>query len=728
MTFKENLCNTNIYKDLRITESSAMSMWTQWFDNLQCKQINNYFTQQDIAYIRQLAMSPSMQSHRKEMYALLEELMSARGFKLVGGGSNRRAYQHVVDNGVVAKIAIDSVGMENNMNDIYNQNILRPFCTKTFTVADNGTIALNEAVVPIKTIEEYRQYMDEIFDILYFKLRANDIAMDDIGVSRFKQWGLREGFGPVILDYPTMYVADPKKRFCRAIHNGVICNGTIDYDEGFDHIRCNECGATYKAHELKLPDGETYQRLAQKVGLINEGVKKMAIKIINNETGKVEKEFITSATSNHIDPKKNTSAKKKINIVEKTEEPTTTEEAVDRVIVPSSHKKPATRKMNIKIVDIMPEKTEDNNEKVIPSSVQQEQKFEEKPMVSEPSGDLTDKQTAFMKSFMDRNASVIAKVPYDKVVANSEVPIELAKMLNTMIVKENPYISREDAFELYTKVSIATMYPNAIKDCIIAKVGTLSNENICIADTMVNEMLESISGNKKMETNMFEIFYRVLLNVKNSKQFFDSVINFWNTMLEFEAFETDETPEGTIYCIYQDMMDIYHNGVLKAFNDFKFNITFSGGFVYTANNVLTYITTAISELKFYNEEDANMGYYDVNKYVMINLTKDFAEFSLVDSNVQNTLDNPPSVEEGIDTSAEEVNTEEGTLSPSELYDKYVGTTEEKGTEKQKRKYSRTDSKKTTTKRRTKKDSEEEEEVEEKPKRKRTTRKKTKDNE
>ena len=410
MTFKENLCNTNIYKDLRITESSAMFMWTQWFDNLNCKPINNYFTQQDVAYIRQLAMSPSMQSHRKEMYALLEELMSNRGFKLVGGGSNRRAYQHVVDNGVVAKIAIDSVGMENNMNDVYNQNILRPFCTKTFTVADNGTIALNEAVVPIKTIEEYRKYMDEIFDILYFKLRANDIAMDDIGVSRFKQWGLREGFGPVILDYPTMYVADPKKRFCRAIHNGVICNGTIDYDEGFDHIRCNECGATYKAHELKLPDGETYQRLAQKVGLINEGVKKMAIKIINNETGKVEKEFITSATSNHIDPKKNTSAKKKINIVDKVEEPTT-EETVDRVVIPSSHKKPATRKMNIKIVDIVPE-VKDNNEKVVPSSVQQEeQKFEEKPMVSEPSGDLTDKQTAFMKSFMDRNASVIAKVP-----------------------------------------------------------------------------------------------------------------------------------------------------------------------------------------------------------------------------------------------------------------------------------------------------------------------------
>jgi hypothetical protein len=178
------------------------------------------------------------------------------------------------------------------------------------------------------------------------------------------------------------------------------------------------------------------------------------------------------------------------------------------------------------------------------------------------------------------------------------------------------------------------------------------------------------------------------------------------------------------------MMDIYHNGVLKAFNDFKFNITFSGGFVYTANNVLTYITTAISELKFYNEEDANMGYSDVNKYVMINLTKDFAEFSLVDSNVQNTLDNPPSVEEGIDTSAEELPTTEeaSTLSPSELYDKYVGTTEEKGTEKQKRKYSRTDSKKTTTKRRTKKDSEEEEEVEEKPKRKRTTRKKTEENE
>ena len=34
--------------------------------------------------------------------------------------------------------------------------------------------------------------------------------IDDFGTKAFKNWGLRKGFGPVLLDYADMYILDPK--------------------------------------------------------------------------------------------------------------------------------------------------------------------------------------------------------------------------------------------------------------------------------------------------------------------------------------------------------------------------------------------------------------------------------------------------------------------------------------------------------------------------------------
>jgi hypothetical protein len=76
--------------------------------------------------------------------------------------------------------------------------------------------------------------------------------MEDIGTNFFMNWGIRKGFGPVILDYPYTYKVDIQKLKCTHVdkYTGIECDGLIDYDIGFNTLVCEKCGTRYTAREL----------------------------------------------------------------------------------------------------------------------------------------------------------------------------------------------------------------------------------------------------------------------------------------------------------------------------------------------------------------------------------------------------------------------------------------------------------------------------------------------
>ena len=618
-----------------------MKEYIHWFDSLKAKPLSYFFTPQDIAYINRLAMSPSMAVNSNEMNHILGELMKNRGFKLSGGGNNRRAYECTFEPGVVAKIAVNKIGMKNNLSDISSQNVLKPVCAKTFEVTRCGTMSIDEYVVPFKDISEYMMYAQEIFDILYFKLRNNDIAMDDIGTSRFKQWGLRQGFGPVILDYPTMYVADPNKRLCRSIHNGRICNGTIDYDDGFNNIVCSECGRNYKAVELKKPDGDNIDKLLCAVGFKkDEGVKKMSIKLVDHVTRQVIRESRTGGTSSFVDPSKSYKGEGNTSTVEL----------------------PTPKRKKIGVRRVPHNEVVATTEEVKTTTTEEQQV----PVIVDNFDSNVAKQVEVLNQFNTRNMLMTAGIVNEN--AKTADSVVLAKALSSSLVPENPYISREDAYDLYKQVSTATIYPFG------ADIKRIDTNNICHTSwTLVNTTLSNISG-LPMTNDMFEVFYRLLLNVRNSKTFFMSVINFWYTLLEFCSFETDENPDGSVYCVYSDIMDIYYTAVKRAFEDFKYNIKLSGNFTYNASNVLNFIIKGVTELHFINENEMGDVDIDTTKFISIHTGKDYAEFTEVDITIfqkpeeYTQLSISEQVEEPV---KEDVKEEE--VSPAELYDKYVGT-------------------------------------------------------
>ena len=303
MKVKNNLAD--IYRKDVVQESKTMQKYIAYFDSMKAGSLYSYFTQEDINMIYRIAISPAMHCNMTEKYRAIGEIMSKRGFKLIGGGTNRRSYECIYDNRIVAKVATDRVGFVSNLRELNSQNVLKPFCNKIFEVSPCGSIAIAEKVVPIKTEAEFKKYSSDIFDIVFFKIRNNGIAMEDIGTRSMKNWGYRVGFGPVLLDYPSMYVADHRKRLCKGIVNGKLCCGTLDYDDGFNIIVCTECGKTYHASALAKMDGDNLKSLLDAVGYNHsnktEGVGKMKIRIKDIETGVVVNEINCGGTSNHVD-------------------------------------------------------------------------------------------------------------------------------------------------------------------------------------------------------------------------------------------------------------------------------------------------------------------------------------------------------------------------------------------------------------------------------------------
>lgn len=222
------------------------------FDNLIVDPMLSYITVQDIAQLNKIATSLKYSSKPKEKYAMIDSIMTNRGFKKMASGTNRVTYRCLNDYRIVIKIAIDKVGLSDNGNEYRNQHLLKPFVTKCFEVSPCGTVGLFERVVPITSREEFVNISDDIFDLINNLI--GKYVLEDIGEKFYMNYGLREGFGPVLLDYPYVFELDGRKLICNVpepLEPKGYCGGEIDYDIGYNDLKCKKCGKRYLATDLK---------------------------------------------------------------------------------------------------------------------------------------------------------------------------------------------------------------------------------------------------------------------------------------------------------------------------------------------------------------------------------------------------------------------------------------------------------------------------------------------
>lgn len=230
--------------------SKEMSPLEFQFEKLCGPPVEYLLSYQDIINLNKIATSLRLASNIKLKYKEMDAIMKARGFQHFACGTNRRIYRYLEDDSFLFKVALDKVGLSDNPNEFRNQQLLKPFVAKMFSTTSCGTVASVEKVMPIASREQFKTVASDIFDMLYQKILGKYV-LEDIGEKCFMNYGLRKGFGPCLLDYPYLFEVDYEKLICKNRINGYICNGLIDYDIGFNTLRCEKCGKEYTARSLQ---------------------------------------------------------------------------------------------------------------------------------------------------------------------------------------------------------------------------------------------------------------------------------------------------------------------------------------------------------------------------------------------------------------------------------------------------------------------------------------------
>ena len=220
-------------------ESITMPPWTE------------YVTMHDLEVLYWAATTKSLAGKSDKRRSAIKQVMEARGFKLMAGGTNRLVFKHYEDPHIVGKVALDDVGLKDNTAEYIVQRSIFPNVAKMIQVCPSGVLGFAERVTPILTREEYNAYLPMIYMMLMDVL--GEYVMDDVGTDYFKNLGIRQGYGVVLLDYPYLYKLDGNKLCCNDINpaTGIRCGGEIDYDAGLNHLYCTKCGIQYLAADLE---------------------------------------------------------------------------------------------------------------------------------------------------------------------------------------------------------------------------------------------------------------------------------------------------------------------------------------------------------------------------------------------------------------------------------------------------------------------------------------------
>jgi hypothetical protein len=212
------------------------------------------FSTNDFVNLHDIASSIRYSGKLKKKKDAIDKIMTARGFVKFASGTNRVIYRPIEFNDIIVKVPVDHTALTDNPAEFINQQMLKPFCSKIFEVAPEGTMLSAERGRPITHTQEFLNIASDVYDIItnYF---IGKYVMADFGTNYFMNWAVFKR-GPGIIDFPYVYPMDGGKVFCTHVKredpSRTPCMGHIGYDDGFNELICDKCGRRYNARDLSI--------------------------------------------------------------------------------------------------------------------------------------------------------------------------------------------------------------------------------------------------------------------------------------------------------------------------------------------------------------------------------------------------------------------------------------------------------------------------------------------
>jgi hypothetical protein len=631
-----------VYSNIVKREDIRTQVLTQIYDSYTVAPLQYYFPQQ---YINELKTISKSVRDIADKYKDVEKLMNLRGFKLMkgGGGTNRRVYECLYDPRILAKVSLDEDGANATIRDFMNQNIAKPFCTKIFEIDPSGTISIIERVIPIMTKEEWKAYWADIFEVLFFGFRRRDIGIEDVGDSRIKNWGYRNGFGPVLLDFPSVYRLDPTKSRCLKVVNGHICGGTIDYDGGFNKLICTSCGERYFAKNLALKeDYNGLNSLGQAMNNRNKFFEEeinMRFTITDTKTG-VEEERGSVGKSHCINNKRSFINKKNYNIPEQEEKKRTKklhftieDEVVTTPVIETKDEVVTTPVVETKDEVVTTPVIETKDGVVTTPVVEKKDDEKTKSLFSAtnyPSFSRALQGITYCYNIDDmihdlENIAIEAALEFEGDENNNQKsPANLYKIIKSRMIGINNSIPMPKLVDLYREVS---------KDTLVIPDG---ENHVLLCDDFIDETRFNLVG-KMLDriysgTNIsrFDAFLYLINTVRNTLQFFEGIVGFYNYIVNRFSYEIDEAPGASKeYRLNKEVYELMIDKIESAIDDYLFNVKYNfNNLTYNINNEFTFFRKGLEELKIHDDfEPGNWIYkiYTEPKYCDVSVMKNDEE-------------------------------------------------------------------------------------------------------
>lgn len=233
------------------------SYMKEWFNSLKSKYpLSTYVPTYLQEHIRGLYQNIDFKMLPiSEQKAEIKRLFAQHGLRFLASGTNRFTFTCDYDPNVVIKMAYNPGGKINGEAELFWQDKIAPYVTKTFEVSEDGLFSVHERIFPLEKREQLLEVSYQHL-ILLVSLFEKGYILGDVGTHTFRNLGIRPGFGLVILDYPTIYPVRKGDLRCR-------CGGRIFYDAGFNKLECKVCRRAFQPSQLSSSHIRTYRDLAK---------------------------------------------------------------------------------------------------------------------------------------------------------------------------------------------------------------------------------------------------------------------------------------------------------------------------------------------------------------------------------------------------------------------------------------------------------------------------------